>query len=76
MPHLNQQVNTPSEEEEGEEASEIDLSLCYDIISDTSITGGEAIVKAFEENRVTYDQFCQKPHELLANKQLVVRIED
>jgi hypothetical protein len=57
MPHLNQHVNTPraTEEEEGEEASEIDLSLCGHIISDTSITGGEAIVKAFEEHRVTYD---------------------
>jgi hypothetical protein len=33
-------------------------------------------VKLFEENKITYDVFCEKAHEILANPNLVVRIED
>ena len=51
----NQLVGTPRAEDEGDEASEIDISLCGHIIKDQTITGGEIILKAFEEHRITYD---------------------
>ena len=50
-------MGTPRGEEE-DEASEIDISLCGHLISDQSITGGEQILKAFEDNRVSYESFC------------------
>jgi hypothetical protein len=50
-----QQVNTPRAGDEEDEASEIEMSLCRHIITDPSITGGEQILKAFEDNKVTYE---------------------
>ncbi len=74
-PHPNQNINTPHAEDE-DEASEIDISLCGHLIKDASITGGEYILRVFDEHRVTFEAFCQRPQELLHNPNLVVRIED
>lgn len=71
----NQNIGIPRAEEEDEE-SEIDISLCGHLISDPTIAGGEYIVKYFEENRIPYEAFCERAHEILADPNLVVRIED
>jgi Lipin/Ned1/Smp2 multi-domain protein middle domain len=52
------------------------MSLCGHIISDASITGGQQILRAFEDNKVTFEQFCTNPKELLQDSRLVIRIED
>lgn len=70
-------MNTPRAEEDEDEASEIELSLCGHLITDYEICkGGEDVVKAFEDNRVGYEAFSTKPHELLGDPNLVIRIED
>ncbi len=69
-------MNTPLAEDEDNEATEIDLSICGHLITDPNITGGEQILKAFEENKVTFDKFVENPHQILQNPKLVVRIED
>lgn len=34
------------------------------------------ILKAFDEHRITFEDFCKKPGDLLKDPKLVVRIED
>jgi hypothetical protein len=54
-------VNTPRGEEEDNEATEIDLSLCKHLILDPNISGGEYILKAFEDNKVNYHEYVENP---------------
>jgi len=62
--------------EDEDEATEIDLSLCGYIITSPAITGGDMILKAFDEHRISFEAFCKAPKELLKDPRLVVRIED
>ena len=64
VPQVNQHVGTPRGEED-DEPSEIDMSLCGHIISDSSITGGEQILRAFEDYKVSFEDFCKNPKALL-----------
>eukprot|EP00347_Sterkiella_histriomuscorum_P016443 403353152 len=64
--------------EEEDEASEINLSLCAHLIMpiDGVQKSDEEIIMAFENHKITYEQFCQSPHLLLMDSRLVIRIED
>lgn len=71
-----QHVQAPPDED-GEEASEIELSLCGHIITDSDqITGGEQVLQAFEDYKVSFEHFCKNPHALLCDARLVIRIEE
>ena len=54
----------------------MDISLCGHLIADKSITGGDFILKTFDEYRITYDAFLKRPHEILRDKRLVIRIDE
>ena len=71
MTPVTQQVGTPRAEEE--DGNEIDISLCGNLIAGASPSD---IYSLFEKNKVTFEQFCEGHTDILADPNLVVRIED
>ena len=49
------------------------MSLCGDKISNIST---EEVLKIFEENKVSFEQFKEKQHEILTDPRLILRIEN